>query len=222
MYGNSWFIFVLPAMLLAFYSQHKIKSAYEKYSKINSGTDMTGAQVARTILSRHGLGEVKIEETSGTLSDHYDPRSKVLRLSKSIYRGSSIASMSVAAHEVGHALQHANGYFPLILRNNMAPIVNFASRFVWVFIILGIIISPFFVEVGIILFLAIVIFQVITLPVEFNASKRALSELEDGISPSGKISLSKKMLNAAAFTYVASTLVAVTQLLRLLSLSNRR
>ncbi len=220
--GSSWMIFVLPAMLLAIYSQSKIKSSYEKYSKINSGTNLTGAQVARMILDRNGLNEVHIEQVSGTLSDHYDPRTKVLRLSNSIYSGSSVASMSVAAHEVGHAIQDAEGYFPLVLRNNMAPIVSFGSRFVWVFIILGILISPFLIEVGILLFLGVVLFQVVTLPVEFNASKRALLELEKGISPKDKISPAKSMLNAAAFTYVASTLVAVSQLLRLLTMTNRR
>lgn len=222
-YGSgSWIIFALPAMILAFYSQSKITNAYQKYSKINSGTNLTGYQVGRMILDRNGLNEVNIEQVSGTLSDHYDPRTKILRLSNSIYNGTSIASMSVAAHEVGHAIQDAEGYFPLVLRNNMAPIVNFASKFVWIFIMLGIVVGSFFIEVGILLFLGVVIFQVVTLPVEFNASKRALMELEKGISPRENIGPAKSMLNAAAFTYVASTLVAVTQLLRLLSMSDRR
>ena len=221
-YGGSWMILVLPAMLLAFYAQTKIKSAYQKYSKINSGSNLTGFQVARKILDKNDLSDVRIERVSGTLSDHYDPGNKVLRLSNSIYDGNSVASMSVAAHEVGHAIQHAEGYFPLILRNNIAPIVNFASKFVWIFITLGFIVSSFFINVGILMFLAIVTFQVVTLPVEFNASKRALLELEDGISPRESLSPAKSMLNAAAFTYVAATLVAVAQLLRLLSSSNRR
>lgn len=222
MYGNSWLIFVLPAMLLAFYSQSKIKSSYAKYSKISSGTNLTGADVARTILDRHGLMNVKIEQTPGTLTDHYDPRKKVLRLSSAIYRGSSIASMSVAAHEVGHAIQDAERYAPLTLRNTMAPIVNFGSKFVWVFILLGLLLGWIFVEIGIILFLGVVLFQIVTLPVEFDASKRALLELENGISPRENLSGAKSMLNAAAFTYIASTLVAISQLLRLLSISNRR
>lgn len=222
MYGNSWLIFVLPAILLAYYSQSKIKRSYAKYSKISNGSGLTGVEVARTILDRHGLNDVKIEQTPGTLSDHYDPRSKVLRLSSSIYRGNSIASMSVAAHEVGHAIQDADGYAPLILRNTMAPLVNFGSRFVWVFIVLGLLLGWIFVEIGVILFLGVVLFQVVTLPVEFDASKRALVELENGISPRENLSGAKSMLNAAAFTYVASTLVAISQLLRLLSISNRR
>ncbi|MGO1469279.1 MAG: zinc metallopeptidase, partial [Tissierella sp.] len=177
---------------------------------------------ARMILDRNGLNNIRIERTPGTLSDHYDPRTKVLRLSNSIYSGKSIASMSVAAHEVGHAIQDAEGYFPLVLRNNMAPIVNFASRFVWMFILLGIIVSSFFIEVGIMLFIGIVIFQIVTLPVELNASRRALTELENGISPREKLQPAKSMLNAAALTYIASTLVAISQLLRLISMSNRR
>ena len=165
---------------------------------------------------------MEILRSGGTLSDHYDPRSRVLRLSSSIYNGTSVASMSVAAHEAGHAIQHSEGYFPLILRNNIAPIVNFATKSVWIFIVLGFIVSSFFIDIGIVMFLSIVGFQVVTLPVEFNASKRALLELEDGISPREALSPAKSMLSAAAFTYVAATLVAVAQLLRLLSMSNRR
>nr|WP_300005800.1 zinc metallopeptidase [Tissierella sp.] len=220
--GSSWMLFVLPAMLLAFFAQMKIKNAYQKYSKISSGTNLTGFEIARKILDKNGLTDVAIERSPGVLSDHYDPRSRILRLSDGIYKGNSVASMSVAAHEVGHAIQHSEGYFPLILRNNIAPLVSFATRFVWIFIFLGIIVSSYFIDIGIIMFLSIVAFQVVTLPVEFNASKRALLELEDGIAPRESISPAKSMLNAAAFTYVAATLVAVAQLLRLLSMSNRR
>lgn len=220
--GGTWLMFAIPAMLLAFYAQSKITNSYKKYSKISSGTYFSGAEIARMILDRNGLNNIRIERTPGTLSDHYDPRTKVLRLSNSIYSGKSIASMSVAAHEVGHAIQDAEGYFPLVLRNNMAPIVNFASRFVWMFILLGIIVSSFFIEVGIMLFIGIVIFQIVTLPVELNASRRALTELENGISPREKLQPAKSMLNAAALTYIASTLVAISQLLRLISMSNRR
>lgn len=221
-YDSSWFIFVLPAMLLASFAQMKVSSAYQKYSRVTSGTGYTGAQIARLILDRNGLTDVRVEQTPGQLSDHYDPRTRVLRLSNSIYNGSSVASMSVAAHEAGHALQHADGYFPLVIRNNMAPIVNISSRLVWVFILLGFAVSSIFIEIGIMMFLAIVAFQVITLPVEFNASRRALVQLENGISPPDKLNPSKDMLKAAALTYVAATLVAVGQLLRLLSMTGRR
>lgn len=221
-YDSPWLIYVFPAMLLASYAQIKVSNAYKKYSRVSNDTGYTGSQIARMILDKNGLNDVRIEQTPGQLSDHYDPRTRVLRLSNSIYNGSSVASMSVAAHEVGHALQHADGYFPLVLRNNMAPIVGISSRLVWVFILLGFAISYIFIEIGIAMFLAVVAFQVITLPVEFNASRRALIQLEDGISPPDKIKPSKDMLKAAALTYVAATIVAVGQLLRLLSITNNR
>lgn len=220
-YYSSWILFVLPAMLFASYAQLKISSAFNKYSKISSGTGYTGAQIARMILDRNGLHDVRVEQVGGKLTDHYDPRTKVVRLSSSIYGGNSIASMSVAAHEVGHAIQHAEGYFPLILRNNIAPIANIGSRLVWLFIIIGFAISPFFIELGIALFLAVVLFQIVTLPVEFNASSRALVQLENGIMERDKIKPAKDVLKAAALTYVAATLVAIGELLRLLALTSR-
>ncbi|MFA7533023.1 MAG: zinc metallopeptidase, partial [Tissierellaceae bacterium] len=176
----------------------------------------------RIILDRNGLQDVRIEHIGGKLTDHYDPRSKVVRLSNTIYGGTSIASASVAAHEVGHAIQHADGYYPLILRNNIAPIANIGSRFAWILIFIGFLISPVFLDVGILLFLTVVIFQIVTLPVEFNASSRALLQLENGIISRENIKPAKKVLSAAAFTYVAATLVAVGQLIRLLAQSNRR
>lgn len=220
---SSWMIFVLPAMLFASYAQMKIKRSFSKYSRVSSGSGYTGAQIARMILDRNGLYDIRVESVSGNLTDHYDPRSRIVRLSGSVFSGSSIASMSVAAHEVGHAIQHAEGYFPLVFRNNIAPLVGIGSKFVWVFVILGFIMSsPFFIEIGIALFLGVVLFQIVTLPVEFNASKRALLQLEDGISPRENIKPAKEVLNAAALTYVAATLVAIGELLRLLSMANRR
>lgn len=221
-YDSSWFIFVLPALILGLIAQGKVKGAYNKYSRVNSGTGLTGAQVARRILDRNGLYDVVVEQTPGQLTDHYDPRKRVMRLSNSIYAGNSVASMSVAAHEAGHALQHADGYFPLILRNNLAPIVSFSSRFVWILVLLGFLISPFLINVGIALYLGVVIFQLVTLPVELNASRRALAQLEDGISPSENLKPAKSMLSAAALTYVAATLTAIAELLRLLAITNRR
>ncbi len=221
-YYSSWFIFVLPAMVLAGYAQIKINSAFGKYSKVSSGTGYTGSEVARTILDKNGLESVSIRQIPGKLTDHYNPTTRELSLSTSVYNGSSIASLSVAAHEVGHAIQHAEGYFPLVLRNNLAPIANIGFRLVWIFIVIGFLISPFFVQLGIAMFLTVVLFQIITLPVEFNASKRALLQLEGGIMPRENMKASKKVLNAAALTYVAATLVAVGQLLRLLVFSNSR
>ncbi len=221
-YYNSWIIFVLPALLFASYAQLKINSAFNKYSRISSETGYTGAQVARMILDRNGLYDIKIEQVGGKLTDHYDPRTKVVRLSPSIYGGNSIASLSVAAHEVGHAIQHSEGYLPLIFRNNIAPIANIGSRLVWVFIFIGFAINTFFIELGIVLFLSVVLFQIITLPVEFNASSRALMQLENGIMKQDKIKSAKEVLKAAALTYVAATLVAIGELLRILAMTNRR
>ena len=222
-YGSSWFIFVLPAMLFAAYAQMKIQNSFTKYSKIPNGYGYTGAQVARMILDRNGLNHIPIESVAGNLTDHYDPRTKVIRLSNSVYSGNSIASMSVAAHEVGHAMQHEESYIPLSLRSMIAPIAGFGSRLVWIFIILGIMLrATSFINIGILLFLGVVVFQIVTLPVEFNASRRALLQLENGISPEENIDSAKKVLNAAALTYVAATLVAIGELLRLMSMTNRR
>lgn len=221
-YYSSWIIFVLPAMLFAAYAQLKINSAFNKYSKVSSETGQTGAQIARIILDRNGLYDVRIEQVRGKLTDHYDPRMKVVRLSSTIYGGTSVASMSVAAHEVGHAIQHAEGYYPLILRNNIAPIANIGSRFVWILIFIGMTVSTFFIQLGVALFLGVVLFQLVTLPVEFNASSRALVQLENGIATRENIKPAKTVLNAAALTYVAATLVAIGELLRILAMTNRR
>lgn len=221
-YYSSYIIFVLPALLFAGYAQMKINNTFNKYLRVPSNTNMTGSQIARIILDRNGLYDVPVEQVRGNLTDHYDPRTKVVRLSQNVYGGSSIAAMSVAAHEVGHALQHGEGYLPLILRNNIAPIANIGSRVVWIFIFLGFIVSEFFIDLGILLFLAVVLFQVITLPVEFNASRRALLQLENGISPKDNLKPAKQVLSAAALTYVAATLTAVAELLRIFYMTRRR
>ena len=217
-----YLLYVLPALILASWAQIKINSDFNKYSRVSSETGLSGAEVARTILDRNGLNDVRIEKVSGNLTDHYDPRTRVLRLSNGVYGYTSIAAMSVAAHETGHAIQHSKKYFPLILRNNIAPIANIGARMVWVFILLGFLASEVFIEVGIALFLAVVLFQVVTLPVEFNASRRAMLQLENGIAPQDKLKPAKKVLTSAALTYVASTLVAIGQLLRILTMTNRR
>lgn len=221
MYDGNWMLFLFPALLFSIYAQIKVSTSFNRYLRIASRSGYTGREVARMILDRNGLYDVRIEPVGGQLTDHYDPRTKVIRLSRDVYNGSSIAAVSVAAHETGHALQHGEGYFPLILRNNIAPVVSIASRFIWLLILLGLVIEPFFLELGIMLYLAVVLFQVITLPVEFNASKRALYQLENGIIFKDEVKASKDVLTAAALTYVAATLVAIGQLLRLLSISNR-
>lgn len=221
-YDSTWFILVLPALLFSMYAQMKIKTTFTKYLQIPSQTGLTGSQVARFILDKNGLSNVRIEPIAGSLTDHYDPRTEVVRLSQNVFGGSSIAAVSVAAHEVGHAIQHANSYFPLSLRSALAPIASFGSRLVWIFIFIGMIISPFFIDLGIALFVGVVLFQFVTLPVEFNASKRALEQLEAGIIDGDSARGSKKVLNAAALTYVAATVVALAELLRLLAVFNRR
>lgn len=215
-------IILIPAIIFATYAQSKVKTTFSKFLKVRSNSGYTGAEVARRILDRNGLHSIRIEHINGSLTDHYDPRKKVLRLSTPVYSGSSVASLGVAAHEVGHALQHAKGYVPLSLRNSIVPIANFGSRLVWPLVIAGLFIAPALLQVGIILYLAVVAFQVITLPVEFNASKRALLQLENNFISNNELQAAKKVLNAAALTYVASTLVAVAQLARLVLLSNRR
>jgi Zn-dependent membrane protease YugP len=220
--GGSWMVFLFPALLFAMYAQLKVSMSFNRYLRVASHSGYTGREVARTILDRNGLHDVRIEPVAGNLTDHYDPRTKVVRLSSNVYNGSSIAAVSVAAHEVGHAMQHGEGYFPLILRNNIAPIAHIGSQFVWILVMLGLVIEPFLLEVGIALYLAVVLFQIITLPVEINASRRALAQLENGFIYDDEIRGSKSVLSAAALTYVAATLVAIGQLLRIMAMSNRR
>lgn len=223
LYGmGSEIIILIPAILFAMYAQVKIKSTFNKYLDVHSRSGYTGYQIARMILDRNGLHDVKIQHINGSLTDHYDPRKKILRLSTPVYNGTSVASAGVAAHEVGHAMQHAKGYFPLILRNNIAPIASFGARFVWVLVFAGFFFNNVLIEIGILLYLAVVAFQIVTLPVEFNASSRALAQLEGGIITREEIKPAKKVLNAAALTYVAATLVGIAQLIRLILLSNRR
>ncbi|MEW9124005.1 MAG: zinc metallopeptidase [Thermotaleaceae bacterium] len=217
-------IFLLPAIVFAMYAQAKVKSTFQKYLNVNSRKGYTGAQVARSILDRNGLRDVHVEYIGGYLSDHYDPRVKVLRLSPQVYNGTSIASISVAAHEAGHAIQHGVGYIPLTFRNTLAPIANFGSQAVWILVFGGFIMGwAGLVDLGILLYMAAVAFQVITLPVEFNASSRAIEQLEfNGFITSEEIRPSRKVLNAAALTYVAAMAVSIAQLFRLLVLRNRR
>lgn len=202
----------------------KVSSAYNKYSKINNMRGITGAETARHILDANGLFDVPIEIIPGKLTDHYDPKAKVMRLSNDVYRGTSIAAVGVAAHESGHALQDQQNYIPIRIRNSIFPVVNFSSQFSWIIFFVGLIFGfSSLVNIGIILFAAVVVFQIITLPVEFNASNRAIAILEErGILYDDELSGAKAVLSAAAMTYVAAALMAIAQLLRLLALSNRR
>lgn len=221
-FDYTYFIYILPGLILAFYAQAKISSAYEKYKKIGSSTNLSGAEVAREILDRNGLNYVKINLVDGNLSDHYDPRDKTLNLSRDVYYKNSIASVSIAAHEVGHAIQDSVEYVPLKVRAALVPLANLGTQLSFFLIILGFFFSVFFTKLGIALFFFAVLFQIVTLPIEFNASNRAKMELANGIISDEDLAGTKEVLNAAALTYVASTIVAIGQFLRLLSIFGRR
>jgi len=224
MYWDPTMILIIPALIFTMVAQKMVQSAYRKYSQVRNMRGMTGAEAAMHILRRNGLSDVQVEMTNGTLSDHYDPRSRTVRLSSGIYQGNSIASIAVASHECGHALQHHVGYAPLSFRSAFFPVVNISSKAAMPLLFLGIFIrSTGLMNVGIVLFSAVVIFNLITLPVEFNASSRALVQIEEnGFLAVEEISGAKKVLNAAALTYVASAAMAILQLLRFIVLRNSR
>lgn len=228
-YFDSTYILVLPAIILAVIAQGKVSSTFDKYSRVPSRIGMTGAEAARRIMELNGIYDVSIERVAGNLTDHYDPSKKVLRLSDNVYSSSSIAAIGVAAHETGHAIQHARGYAPLSLRSIMVPAVNFGSRLFLPLILLGLLFSfssamgNSLITLGIILFGITVLFTLVTLPVEFNASKRAIACLtESRILYDDEVDGAKKVLSAAAMTYVASAAMAIAQFLRLLVLFGGR
>ncbi len=223
-YDSYYLVLVVPALLIALFAQFKVKSTFSRYASVHSRRGKTAAQIARQILDENALSGVAVERVGGSLTDHYDPRANVIRLSDAVYDSTSVASIGVAAHEAGHAVQHAVGYVPIRLRNAVLPVANIGSALAMPIILIGLIMSlePL-VTAGILLFSALVLFQLVTLPVEFNASRRAIETLRaDRVLDDGELSGAKKVLSAAAMTYVASTLVAVMQLLRLVLLSNRR
>ena len=209
-----YIIMIVPALILSVYAQIKVKSTYAKFSKMSTYRGITGAQAAREILRSAGVHGVDIELTRGFLSDHYDPRSRVLRLSESVYSGDSIASVGVAAHEAGHAIQHAHGYAPLKLRSALVTISSLGSNLAWPLLIIGFIfMAQSLILAGIIFFSLAVLFQIVTLPVEFNASSRALQALPaSGILSDTEVRGARKVLSAAALTYVAAATAAILQL----------
>ncbi len=223
-FDYTYLVFVLPAIIISMIAQFKVSSTFAKYNRITNARRITGADVARRILDSNGLSSVVIEHVRGNLTDHYDPKSRVLRLSDSVYNSSSIASLGVAAHECGHAIQHARGYAPLSVRNSVFPVVRISSSLSVPLIILGLMVNTSsLLMLGIILFSAVVAFQLITLPVEFNASKRALNILsESNYLYDDELSGAKKVLSAAAMTYVASALTSLMQLLRFLVIARNR
>jgi len=223
-------LLLIPAMILAFYAQTKVRSTYEKYSEILATSRRTGRDIARTILSQNGITDVEVVEGEGFLSDHYDPIKKVVRLSPHNFSQPSVAAISVAAHEVGHAIQHAKGYAPLQMRTAIFPLANIGTMLAWPILLIGLFFVPgvriagvSLIDIGILLFSFGVAFQVITLPVEFDASRRALVQLNQlGLVSPEEQAGAKKVLDAAALTYVAAAAAAILQLVRLLILRDRR
>lgn len=225
------YILFLITFILSVFVQMRVSSTFNKYARVNAGMGRTGAEVARRILDAHGLFNVRIERVHGHLTDHFDPRTNVLRLSDSVYDSSSASAVGVAAHEVGHAIQHAENYAPIVWRGKLVPAVNFASKFSWIAIIVGILITylstvlgSYVILIGTVLFSVTTLFHLVTLPCELNASKRALTELElCGWYSRDELEVSEKVLRAAAMTYVAALAMSLIQLLRLLRMfGNRR
>jgi Zn-dependent membrane protease YugP len=210
-----WLLFALPGLLLGLWAQARIRSSYGKYSKVRTLRGMTGAQVARALLDEQGLTHVRVEETKGRLSDHYDPREKVLRLSPEVYRTPSVAAAGIAAHELGHALQDSRGYSPLKLRSAIVPATQFGSMLApWLFIAGWVLNITALAWVGVLLFGIAVVFTLVTLPVEFNASKRAKEMLTtSGVLVGNEIEGVNKVLDAAALTYVAAAVSSIGQFL---------
>ena len=221
-------IVLLPGILLAIYAQSKVTSAYSTYSRVYSQSRITAYEMVRGALNRAGLFDIQVQKTPGTLTDHYDHKNKAIRLSSGVFDSSSVAALGVAAHEVGHALQYADNYMPIRLRNSLVPIVNFASRLMWPLLIIGIIfglavpgtfIGDIIIYAGLIFYGSSILFSLATLPTEFNASKRAAALLTtSGILTAQETEQAKKVLNAAAWTYVASLVVAILSMLRFLAI----
>lgn len=224
MYWDSTIIILIPAIIFSIVAQIMVKSAFSEYSKVRNSRGLTGADAAREILDRNGLTNVRIEHISGSLTDHYDPRANVIRLSDDVYGSATVAAVGVAAHEAGHAVQYAEGYYPIKIRNAIIPVTRFGSSLSTPLVILGLVLSwDFLITAGILLFCAVVLFQAITLPVEFNASGRALKTLRSShFLEDDEMKGARSVLTAAAMTYVAAMLSALLSLVRLLVISGRR
>jgi Zn-dependent membrane protease YugP len=221
------FFLLLPPLILAFYAQARVRGAYKKYSQIFAASKISGARVAHELLQTSGAGDIKVEKVAGELTDRYDPRTRVLRLSQGVYESTSIAALGIAAHESGHAIQHQSHYQPLALRTMIYPVASLGSTLAFPLFFMGFIFSrrgpSVLMDIGILLFAAAVVFSVVTLPVEFNASKRALALLEQRrFLTADEMTGARKVLKAAALTYVASTAMAAMQLLRMFILRQSR
>lgn len=226
-YYDPTYILVLIGALICIIASGRVNSVFNRYSQVRSHSGMTGRETAEKILRANGIHDVTVQHISGNLTDHYDPRNKTLSLSDATYQSASVAAIGVAAHECGHAVQHHVGYAPLKIRGALVPVANFGSMAAWPLIIIGLFIngnmSLMLINLGILLFSAAVLFQLVTLPVEFNASRRAVKVLENtGMLYPEEVDATKKVLGAAALTYVASAASMILQLLRLLLISGRR
>lgn len=230
-FGIDWtyLVILIPCLLLSLWASANVNSTFKRYSKQFSSRRITGAQAAQRVLSANGVTGVRIERVTGNLTDHFDPKANVIRLSDNVYDNASTAAIGVACHEAGHAVQYAHSYFPIKLRAAIIPITNIGSRLAMPLILLGVLLSTFgngsslLIDIGILAFSLSLVFQLVTLPVEFNASRRALSAIRDGdILTNEELKGAKKTLTAAALTYVAATIVAFAQLLRLILLFGGR
>lgn len=221
-YNLDYLIYILPGFLLALYAQSKIKANFDKYSRISNGEGLTGRSVAEMILKGHGIYDVAVDRVRGSLTDHYDPAHKVLRLSDPVFDSTSIAALGIAAHECGHAIQHHESYAPLKFRNAIVPAANLGSNLSFLFIFIGLFAFEPLIKLGIALFAITVLFQLLTLPVEYDASRRAKAILANGVLSGEEMVGVERILSAAALTYVASLLTAIGTLLRFISLGRRR
>lgn len=225
-YFDPTYLLVIIGALISMVASMRVKTTFNKYARVRSRTNMTGAQAAQRVLNSAGIYDVRIQHVAGNLTDHYNPKNKTLNLSDSVYGSASVAAVGVAAHECGHAIQHQQGYSPLQIRSALVPVANFGSAAAWPLIILGIVLGgagSMACKIGIVLFSAAVLFQIVTLPVEFNASRRAVRILGDtGILSEQELPYTKKVLKAAALTYVAAAAGAILQLLRLVLLFGGR
>lgn len=221
-YNLDYLIYILPGFLLALYAQSKIKTNFDKYSRVSNREGLTGRSVAEMILKSHGIYDVRVDRVEGSLTDHYDPSHKVLRLSDPVYDSTSIAALGIAAHECGHAIQHHEAYAPLKFRNAIVPAANLGSNLSFFLIFIGLFAFEPLIKLGIALFAITVLFQLLTLPVEYDASHRAKVILADGVLSGEEMVGVERILSAAALTYVASLLTAIGTLLRFMSLGRRR
>lgn len=226
-YWDPTYILVVIGAVICMIASARVKGTFNKYSQLRSMSGMNGAQVAQRVLQAAGIYDVQVRHVSGSLTDHYDPRTKTVNLSDPVYNATSVAELGVAAHECGHAIQHAKSYAPLSIRSALVPIANFGSMLAWPVILIGLLFntrsSGLIIDIGILLFSAAVLFQLVTLPVEFDASRRALVMLRtQGILADDELRYTRRVLKSAALTYVASAAAAILQLLRIILITNGR